>query len=105
MTIPMTVDDARKLLKPPLRFGDPQQIEAVSLLERLETLLILGGSTRYSDYANCPLCDGWGTDAEHYKCNECRGHGRILTRFLTADQIDALLKYAERNNPELGMTA
>jgi hypothetical protein len=112
MTTILTVEDARKLLRPPLRFGDPQQIEAVQLLESLETLRnIMGASARYPDYVNCPECDGSGRSVcpncgwRNSECEECQGRGRILTRFLTAEQLDSLLKYAERNNHKLGMTA
>lgn len=67
---PLTYKTAQDALKPPLRFGDLEQIKAVHFITLYEEVvdLIKKAST---DQINCPECDGTNNE----KCESCNGLG------------------------------
>ena len=68
----MTVAEAKRILEKPLRFGDPEQIEA-------HALLIWAKELEDSDEITCAECDGDGTHTcdcgDVHDCAECAGSG------------------------------
>ena len=68
----MTPEKARLKLVPPLRFGDDEQIEAVHILELLETVVSLHKQIREDcEIPNCSECKNTGM----VECDKCYGTG------------------------------
>jgi hypothetical protein len=71
----MTVDQAKRILRPPLIFGNEVQIAAVHVIEALE-------SGEPEEEKPCPECHGSGEiECDHcgsiVACEECDGSGTL----------------------------
>jgi|HubBroStandDraft_6_1064221.scaffolds.fasta_scaffold177282_4 hypothetical protein len=65
----MTCEDAKKILAPPLIFGDAKQIAALRFLNGPKPL------PDVPDSEMCGGCEGMGINTD--ECNECSGEGTI----------------------------
>lgn len=78
ITKPMTLAEARQIMKQRLVFGDPTQIEARELVEMAEQAAQLGSFKR-----TCDDCGGYGTcdceDCEEGDSAKCKTDGIFPT--------------------------
>jgi hypothetical protein len=116
----MTVSLARKILSEPLRFGDPEQVEAKGILALVEELKSIG-----VDEIPCQRCNGTGFERclgctllrfpnceacakKAVSCDHCAGEGMVAienSSELRATGLQSLLAEARSSGAVRGAAA
>lgn len=108
-----TVIEAKKLLVPPLVFGNEDQIKAVNFVEQVESAIQSIRNCKWGHDGVCEECDGSGyyecphCGTDDVICEDCNGSTANVSRgctclvgYTTLVVDEAIRLYAEQTKPK-----